>query len=432
MKILFIKPGMHDIIQGYEIHKASMEPLQLAILAALTPKDIDVVMYDDRIEDIPFDESTDLVAITVDTFTARRAYEISAEFKKRHRVVILGGIHVTLLPDEALQHADAIVTGDAENIWESVMRDAQQGTLKPIYKGSYYESEEGTIPRRDIFKNKKYIPISLVQFSRGCRHNCTYCSVSKYFNRTHICRNIDNVIREIEKDNLKRILFVDDNIVANKKKAKEFFRALIPLKIKWASQASINMVHDPELLTLMEKSGCVGHLIGFESINIKSLKLFNKVTNMKDYDNYRTAIQLLRDHGFLIWASFMLGNDCDTPDSIKETVQFAIDNKFTLSFFHILMPYPGTVVYETLKAENRLLYNEKWWIHPEFQYNSAVFLPKLFTPEELSKETVRANKAFYTVHSIASRATDYKTNSSSLFKLFLYLRFNLTLRNTSV
>jgi radical SAM superfamily enzyme YgiQ (UPF0313 family) len=256
--------------------------------------------------------------------------------------------------------------------------------------------------------------------------------VSKFFNHSHKCRKIDDVLAEIEKDKLKTILFVDDNMVSNKEELKIFLRELIPLKVKWASQSSLDMVNDKELLKLMADSGCVGNLIGFESININTLKWFNKSPNIRDFNGYKEALEIFRDYGFLTWASFMIGNDFDTIDSINKTVDFAIKNKFTLAFFHILMPYPGTQIYEQFKKEDRLLYDGKWWNHPGYKYNQATFKPKLMSPEELSNATVKANGDFYSATSIARRAFDGKTNMRNLINLMIYSRFNYVLRKTSI
>ena len=409
-----------------------MEPLQLAIIAGLIKEPDEVVMYDDRLEPIPFDEKTDLVAITVDSFSARRAYEISSEYRQRGISVILGGMHVSLLPDESILNADAIVIGDVEPIWNQLLHDAKNGTLQKTYKSPFGPPQEGCFPNRDIFKGKKYLPISLMQFSRGCKFNCTFCSVSSFFKHSHQCRKIDDVVYEIEKSHLKTILFVDDNMVTNKPELKVFLKELIPMKVKWASQSSIDMVNDKELLRLMADSGCVGNLIGFESININTLKWFNKSPNIKDFNSYKEVLAIFRDFGFLTWASFMVGNDFDTLDTIDKTVEFAIKNKFTLAFFHILMPYPGTAVYEQFKREDRLLYDGHWWNHPDYRYNMATFKPKQITPEQLSEATIKANKEFYSVSSIAHRLFDSKTNMRNLVNFLVYARFNYVLRKTSI
>jgi radical SAM superfamily enzyme YgiQ (UPF0313 family) len=432
MKITLIKPSLGNVITGYNINDGSMQPLQLAIIAGLVEAPDNVVMYDDRLEKIPFDDQTDLVCITVDSFSARRAYEISGEFRKRGVKVILGGMHVSLLPDEASQYADSIVVGDAEPIWKQMISDVKNGFLQKIYTAPFGLPQDGCFPNRDIFKGKNYLPVSLMQFSRGCKFNCTFCSVSQFFNHSHKCRKIDDVLYEIERDKLKTILFVDDNMVSNKDELKVFLKELIPMKVKWASQSSIDMVNDKELLRLMADSGCVGNLIGFESINLNTLKWYNKSPNVRDFNDYKEVLEVFRDYGFLTWASFMIGNDFDTIDTIDKTVEFAIKNKFTLSFFHVLMPYPGTKIYEQFKSENRLLYDGHWWNHPDYRYNQATFTPKLMTAEQLSEATIKANKDFYSFSSISQRLFDSKTNMRNLVNFMVYTRFNHVLRKTSI
>jgi len=432
MKITLIKPSLGSVISGYNLNKGSMEPLQLALIAGLVNEPDQVIMYDDRLEQIPFDEKTNLVCITVDSFTARRAYEISTEYIKRGVKVVLGGMHVSLLPDEAAHYADVIVVGDAEPVWNQLIHDAKQNTLQKMYSAPFRIPQDGYFPNRTIFKGKKYLPVSLMQFSRGCKFNCTFCSVSQFFKHSHTCRKFEDVLHEIEKDNLKTILFVDDNMVSNKKELKIFLRELIPLKVKWATQSSIDMIHDRELLKLMADSGCVGNLIGFESININTLKWFKKTPNIRGFNSYTEVLEIFRDYGFLTWASFMLGNDFDTIETIDKTVEFAIKNKFTLSFFHILMPYPGTQIYEQFKKENRLLYDGHWWNHTDYRYNHAAFIPKLITAEQLSEATIKANKDFYSINSIIHRVFDRKTNMRNLVNLMVYTHFNHVLRKTSI
>lgn len=432
MKVTLIKPGIGSIISGYNLNDGSMEPLQLAILAGLVEEPDEVVFFDDRLEQIPFDEKTDLVAITVDSFSARRAYEISSQYRMRGVKVILGGMHVSLLPEEATLYADAIVVGDAEPVWKQIMDDLKNGILQKIYQSAFVLPQQGCFPKRDIYKGKKYLPVSLMQYSRGCKFNCTFCSVSKFFKHSYRSRKIEDVLYEIEKDNLKTILFVDDNMVTNRKELKIFLKELIPLKVKWASQSSIDMTSDRELMQLMADSGCVGNLIGFESININTLKWFNKSPNIRNFNNYKETLEIFRDYGFLTWASFMIGNDFDNLDSIERTVEFAIKNKFTLAFFHVLMPYPGTEVYQQFKKEDRLLYDGHWWNHPDYRYNHPSFIPKLMSPEKLTEATIKANKDFYSIPSIAHRILDVKTNMRNLVNLSVYTRFNYVLRKTSI
>lgn len=430
MKITLIKPNIGRREHSLYVDNASMEPLQLGILAALTPKDIEVVMYDDRLEKIPYDEPTDLVAITVETFTARRSYEISEEYRKRGVKVIMGGMHVKLIPEEVIEHCDSIMIGDAEDKWEEMIEDLKQGKLKKEYHCKpVCIPQKGIITRRDIFEGKKYMPITLLQFSRGCRYSCKYCASSVYFERRHFCRDIDEVIEEIKSQKRKLLFFVDDNIVGDKEKAKELFRRLIPLKIKWVSQGSIDMLEDEELMHLMVKSGCLGHVIGFESIKPESIQVMGKGVNKRFVnDQYKEAIRELRKYGLQTWAAFTVGHDTDTVESIKATYEFAKKNKFCFSAYNILMPYPGTPLYEQLKSENRLLYDGKWWLHPEYKFNYASFIPKNMTAPELTEVAFYCRKNFNSIRSVIYRLFEPKTNMRNPIRFFTYIIYNPVFR----
>ncbi|MCK4747074.1 MAG: radical SAM protein, partial [Bacteroidales bacterium] len=359
MKLTLIKPTIGLVLKDPQIpdgkpfvDKARMEPLQLGVLAGLTPPDVEVAFYDDRCEKIPFDEPTDLVALTVEIFTAQRAYEIAAEYRKRNIPVILGGIHPSVVPDESSHFADSVFIGDAELLWAEVIEDARNRRLKKVYRSRPGPAQNGTFPDRGIFKNKGYLPLSLIQFGRGCRFSCSYCITSLYFNKTCFYRQVDRVIREIGSYPGKLWFFVDDNFVSEKKLAKELMQAMIPLKIKWVGQASIEMVSDPELMTLMQKSGCLGHVMGFESMTKEGLTSMNKMHNLESGLNYDETIRIITDYGMAIWAAFILGTEEDTTESLLNILEFSLKHKFAFAAFNVLMPYPNTEFYKQLKAEN--------------------------------------------------------------------------------
>lgn len=442
MKLTLIKPNMGRMMTGSYVDEGRMEPLQIGILAALTPEDVEIYFYDDRMEDIPFDEETDLVAITVETFTAKRAYEISAKYKRKGIPVIMGGMHPTLLPEEVKDHADTVITGDAESVWKHVIEDARNNVLKPLYQGVFTgEPQQGVFPRRDLFKDKGYLPISLMQFSRGCTNACSFCATSVFFKQHQYCRNVEAVVDEIKKQKLKLIFFVDDNIVADPQRAKELFRALIPLKIKWVSQASIDMTKDLELMDLMMKSGCLGNVIGFESLDPHTLRSINKEPNIAGleddilaikgetvgkggYEVYTDALKVLRNYGHQTWAAFTIGHDYDSKASILKTLEFAKKNKFAFAAFNVLMPYPNTKLYSDLAEENRLLYDGNWWLHEDFRFNSAPYIPAQMTAQELTDLGFECRKSFNSLGSILYRSTDLKTNMRSLYRLATYFAYN--------
>lgn len=426
MKLTLIKPNIGRREHSLYVDEGRMEPLPLGILAALTPEDVEVVMYDDRMECIPYDEPTDLVGITVETFTARRAYEISAEYRKRGVKVVMGGMHAMLIPEEVAAHCDCVIVGDAEPVWAQMIDDFRDGRMQKRYNAIQPVCpQQGVIARRDIFEGKGYLPISLLQFSRGCSHQCSFCASSVYFRAHHYCRPVDEVIREIQSQKRKLLFFVDDNIVCNREKAKELFRVLIPLKIHWVSQGSMDMLLDKELMELMVKSGCLGLVIGFESISPQNISEMHKYTNRKASDNlYASEIEQLRQWGLQTWAAFTVGHDGDTVESIRATCDFAIRNKFTFAAFNILMPYPNTPLYERLEQEGRLLYDGKWWLHEEYRFNYCSIVPKNMTPDELTEISFDCRRRFNSVPSIISRALEIHTNLRTPYRFMTYLIYN--------
>lgn len=429
MKLTLIKPNIGRREHSLYVDEGRMEPLQLGVIAALTPDDVDVVLHDDRMESIPYDDPTDLVGITVETYTARRSYEIAAAYRKRGVPVIMGGMQPTLLPEEVAQHADSIYIGDAEFMWKDVVEDARHGRLKPVYRAPVGPPQSGTITRRDVFAGKGYLPISLMQFSRGCRFACTFCAVSAYFDRTQYVRDVRETVREIESQERKLVFFVDDNLLSNQAAAKELFRALIPLRIKWVSQGSIDMTSDRELMSLMVKSGCLGHVIGFESIDPQSLKSMKKAPNLiNGFVDYSPQLHVLRDHGLQTWAAFTLGHDFDTLDSIERTLDFALTNRFTLAAFNILVPYPNTPLYRRLQSEGRLLYDGKWWLHPDYRFNYAPFVPTTMSADELTEACFHARSKFNSLGSFLRRLSDVKTNMRTAYRLGVYLRYSQLFR----
>lgn len=340
--------------------------------------------------------------------------------------MLIGGMHAMLIPEEVREHCDCIMIGDAEGRWAEMIADLKAGALKPEYVCEPQAiPQKGVLTRRDIFEGKGYLPITLLQFSRGCRYACSYCATSVYFGRRHHCRDVAEVVAEIRSQKRKYLFFVDDNITADREKAKELFRALIPLKVRWVSQSSLDMLQDPELMRLMVQSGCQGHVIGFESIREDSIQRMEKGVNRADVaDHYRGAIQALRRYGLQTWAAFTVGHDTDTLDSIRETGRFAIRNKFTFAAYNILMPYPGTPLYAQLQAEGRLLYDGKWWLHPDYRFNHAAYVPAHMTPEQLTKAAFDCRRRMNAVGSILYRAFDFRTNMRNPFKLLQYAVYN--------
>lgn len=424
MIITLVKPNIGRLDDGAYVDEGRMEPLQLGVLAALAPPDVELRLVDDRMEDVPYDDPTDLVAITVETYTARRAYEISAAYRARGVPVIMGGFQPTLAPDECSQHADSVYIGDAEFRWPEAVEDARRGRLKPRYEARAGAAHPGVLTRRDLFAGKGYLPVSLLQFGRGCRFRCSFCAVSVYFERQCYRRRIDEVIREIEAQDRRLLFFVDDNIAADHEALKELCRALIPLRIRWVSQASIDMADDGELVDLAMESGCLGNVVGLESLDPRGLRSMQKAPNLIHFERYGRQLEVLRRRGMQLWASFALGHDFDTERSIAETLDFALEQRFCFAAFNILVPYPATPLYRRLRDEGRLLYDGQWWLHPDYRFNHAAFRPRLMTAAQLTEACFRARSAFNSIGSIVHRAFDFRTNMRSPYRLGAYLRFN--------
>ncbi len=429
MKISLIKPTIGRPEHGLYVDEGRMEPLMLGVLAGLTPPEVEVVLHDDRLEAIPYDEPTDLAAITVETFTARRAYEIAAEYRRRGVPVILGGMHPSLAPEEAAAHADSLYLGDAEPLWRQVVEDARRGRLRPLYRAPPGPAQTGgVLPRRDLFRGKGYLPISLMQFSRGCRYACEFCAVSRYFGRRHYLRRIDEVLREIEAQGRRFLFFVDDNIASEPQALKELCQALIPMRVRWISQASLDVTRDAGLMDLMQRSGCLGHVMGFESITPASLRQAKKSPNLPGFDGYAREVRVLREHGMQTWAAFALGFDGDSLDSIRATLDFALENRFTFAAFNLLMPYPGTPLYRRLAEEGRLLYDGRWWLHPDYRFNHAAFRPRQMSADELTAACHAARTRFNSLPGLVRRFSDVKTNLRSLWRVAAYWRYSTLFR----
>jgi radical SAM superfamily enzyme YgiQ (UPF0313 family) len=384
-----------------------MEPLPAAVIAGLTPKGVEVKFYDDRMEAIPFDEPTDLVAISVETYTARRCYQIASDYRRRDVPVVMGGFHATLCPEEVAEYAEAVIIGEAEGLWPRVIDDFRHGRLEKIYRQPERPSLTGLKPDRTIFRGKRYLSIGLVEAGRGCHFKCDFCAVQTVFNKTQNRRPVDDIIAELasmRQQKKKFFFFVDDNITSNVRQAKEFFRALIPLKLRWVSQASINAAHDEEFLDLLVRSGCEGLLIGFESLNPENLRAMDKGFNtMKG--GYEQALANLRRFGIKLYVTFIFGYDLDTLASFAETVEFARYHRFFIGAFNHLTPFPGTPLYQRLEGEQRLLY-PAWWLDEAYSYNKIPFQPAMMTPEELQQGCLVARKAFYSIPSILRRGLD--------------------------
>ena len=314
----------------------------------------------------------------------------------------MGGCHPTFLPDEALQYADAVVVGDAEGLWEQVVSDVRAGRLQRWYRQSDRPSLAGPPPDRRVFRGKRYAPISLLQFGRGCRFACDFCTIHALYGSQLRQRSIRDIVAEIEALNRKQVFLVDDNIFVDVPRFEELLEALVPLRIRWSCQVSLDVTSNARLLRLMQRSGCTSAVVGFESFDERNLAQMKKRWNLKLGD-YATSIRKLQDHGIMIHATFVFGYDYDTPAVFDRTVDFALDSRFFLANFNLLTPTPGTTLYDRLRAEGRLIY-ERWWLAPGYRYGQSMFHPRGMTAEQLAEGCYRARTSFNTWSSIGRRA----------------------------
>lgn len=426
MKVTFIMPSIGRKDTGEYLKTWQMEPLVIALLSSLTPANIQKVFFDDRIENINYDDPTDLVAISVETFTAKRAYQISDEYRKRGINVVMGGFHPTLMPHDAKLHADAVVIGEAEGVWQEVLNDAAEAKLKEFYQKTEWTLLDGLQPDRSIYNNKRYLKLALVESGRGCKFNCNFCSICAFFRQTYRPRPISGVVKEIQSIRNKTIFFIDDNIAADMNRAKNLFRALIPLGIRWISQISIQALKDVEVLDLMAQSGCIGVLVGFESLSQHSLQQMNKAWNGGRSD-YLTVLASMRQKGIAAYPTFVFGYDQDTTQSFQDTLDFAIKERFFFIAFNHLVPFPGTALYDSLRNEGRLLH-EQWWLHDGYAFCDVAFKPKNFTPQQLSSLCFDFRKEFYSYPAIFERGRNIRGNCNSFLKAITFYSLNILAR----
>lgn len=391
-------PGMKRYIRTWR-----MEPLPPALLAGLLPADVERRFYDDRLEPIPFDEPTDLVALSVETYTAKRAYQIATEYRRRGVPVVMGGFHATLAPEETGRHCESLVCGEAESVFPALIDDWRRGRPRPLYRADARPRLDEVRLDRSIFAGKRYLPIGLVEYARGCRYVCDFCAVQSFFGATQSHRPVDRVIEEVREIRRpgRMIFFVDDNLCSDLEAAKELMRALVPLRIRWVSQTSIDAAFDEEALDLMRRSGCLGVLVGFESLRPESLVAMKKGFNLR-HGGPAAALDRFRRFGLRVYGTFVFGYDTDDASSFDEGVRFARDQGLFIAAFNHITPFPGTPLYRRLEAEGRLLY-DAWWLDDRYRYNMVPFRPARMSARELEAGCLGARRAFYSWRSIMGR-----------------------------
>ena len=427
MKIAFLSPAgaMHRYNGsfGKGLHYA---PLTMTTLAALVPQEMeaDMRIYDETVEAIPLDLDADIVLITAITGTSSRAYRFADYFRSRGITVFLGGVQPTLDPVEAQKHCDALFTGVADDTFPQALKDYKAGRLHPIYRQQREDiSLAGRpVPRRDLLKPRAYITVNSVEAVRGCPLPCTFCAYPAAFGKTPICRPVKDVIAEIEQLKGKYVLFPDVNLLADMDYAKRLFTEMIRLKKRWFGLTTSSVGFDNEFYKILEKSGCKGILIGFESVNQASQGYIKKGVNKTD--GYETLVKRLHSSGILINGCFAFGGDDDEKDVFKRTVEEVQRLRIDLPRYSILTPFPNTELYRSLHGEGRIFETEP----AMYDVEHVVFQPKNMTADALYEGTEWAWRETYKTGNILSRinkfsAISYITNFAYQTYADKFIRF---------
>jgi len=399
MNIKLISPKMSLRPMDSEFKRRLSPSLALVTLASLIDKKHSVYIEDENIQDINFNDHPDLVGITVNVDTSKRAYEIASIYRKKGVKVILGGIHVSSNPEEAIQYADSVCIGEAEEIMNTIVSDAQNNKLKKYYyNSSVTDPKNIPIPNWSLINKSKYLYTNIICSSRGCPFKCEFCyNSSKFVHHKYRNRPISTVIEEIRQMKTKQVMFIDDNFIGNPQHAMALMQELKKHDLTWHAAVSTNIVHMPKLMDLMQESGCKSLFIGFESINPESIKDANKKQNHVEL--YEVLIKELHSRDIMVNASLVFGFDNDTPDVFKSTLDWLVKNKVETMTAHILTPYPGTVLYERLLHDGRIIdFDTK-------HYNTAnvVYSPKHMTAEQLREGYLWIYDQFYSFKNIIKR-----------------------------
>ncbi|RPH32134.1 radical SAM protein [bacterium] len=383
--------------------------LAIPTLVALTPPEHEIRVFDENVQEIDYTWDADLVGISVLTMFAPRAYEICQRYRDKGAKTVLGGIHPSMLPEEALEHCDSVVVGEAEDIWPAVLNDARAGKLKRVYQASQPADLTGSpVPVRTPLAPRRYLS-DIVQTTKGCPFQCEFCCVHTFDGQRIRHKTVAQVVREIQAlqglgakyKKKQSVFFADDNIIADKEFATELFRALQPLNLNWMCQASMNVSQEEELLTLMRESGCGAIFIGFESLSAGNLDQMHKVVNRR-YD-YAEVIRKIQAHGMLIQASFILGYDGDSASVFDELIDFIQESRLLAPVINILTPFPRTGLFERLAAQGRILHQD--WTRYDTRH--VVFQPARMTPEALLEGYRKVNQQVYSFSSIRERLNYY-------------------------
>jgi radical SAM superfamily enzyme YgiQ (UPF0313 family) len=416
MKIKLICPTPYDLNNKLiKIKQATIPPLSILYIAGLTPKEHDIKIIDECVQSIDFDEPIDFVGISSMTSTAKRAYEIADGFRKRNVKVIMGGIHASSVVKEALEHADTVVIGEADDSWNEVLQDTSNGKLKRTYTYKRKDPLDNLPhPRFDLLDTTKYLhlpfrrsPIIPIQTARGCPFSCDFCTVSKFWGDKIRFRPVKDIVNEIAMSNADTVFFTDDNFVANPKRTLELCNALSHLKIKYLCQIDSLAFKYPDIIKALKKSGCFMVFVGLESINKKNLKDSNKGFNKPE--TYPKLIKILHRNKINIFASIILGFENDDTETAKETANFLIGQKVEMASFFRLTPFPDTRLFERLDAQGVLI-DRKWWLTRDENVGELIKYPN--NPHTSGELKNIAMRRFFSWLSIIKRFFPF-----NLFKL---------------
>lgn len=424
-KLLLIQSTPYDRKrQLIKKNKLYFVGLAMPLLAALTPKDWEVEIVLETIEDVPFDTDADLIAIGAMGHAVVRTLDIAQEFRRRGKTVVLGGYMVSLMPEEALKYCDSLVIGDAENVWEWLLRDYEQGTLQKVYCEPLRKLQT-PLPRFDLIIKKKIGDFLPVQAGRGCPNSCSFCSVACLYKKRYLKRAITDVVRDVKQVKelgFKKFLLLDDNIVADRNYMLELCQQIKHLKMQWASQCSITIAEDQELLQAVADSGCIMLSFGLESISAASLKCMDKA--WANPARYPELLAKIREVGIDISTEMVVGADGDTLQAIRETAQFIADNQVVVPRFYILTPIPGTRYYEQLQATGRI-YNEDIY---SYNGSEAVHIPAHMTPEQLTAAYWELYEQVFSMESIVKRTVKRKDFWKKPLRYSFYFMINVYYR----
>jgi len=389
MLITFVVAAMGER-RGRRSGALKFEPLAVATLQAATPAGIETEFFDDRLQAIDYTTPTDLVAISVETCTARRAYAIADAFRARGVPVVLGGYHVTLIPEEAVAHADAVVLGDAESVWPVVVADAGAGRLRRLYRGGACMAPR--TPDRSIFGAKKYLPFGLVEAGRGCVGDCTFCSITQASGGLHSNRPVADIASEIAGSRRRYHLILDDNLLHDRERALALCEELAPTGRVWAAEARLDVGRDTELLKWLKAGRCELLFVDFDSLEPSPAELGSRPWNAIAAER-RELVRRIHDVGIGIHGSFTFGHDTDTPATFERVLEFAESSRLFAASFTPVLPMPGTRVYDRLAAEGRLRY-DRWWLAPQFRFGEVPFTPLHLRADEVATLTARIRRDF--------------------------------------